>query len=593
MLLEDYALIGDTHTAALVGRNGSIDWLCVPRFDSPACFAALLGDERHGRWLIAPAGDVTASERRYRHETLVLETDFSTNDGGVRVIDCMPLRDRRPTVIRVVEGLRGSVRLRMELIIRFDYGCVVPWVRNIDGTLRAVAGPDALCLQTSVKTRGRDNTTVGEFTVHEGERVSFVLQWYRSHEPLPPQVDAARAVDETTSWWKEWSSRCTHKGPWHDLVVRSLITLKALTYGPSGGIVAAPTTSLPERIGGKRNWDYRHCWIRDATFALYALLISGYKKEAVAWRDWLLRTVAGDPAKLQIMYGVYGERRLTEQELPWLPGYEGSAPVRTGNDAWQQFQLDVFGEIMDTLHVARHVGIESTEPAWALQRHFLDYLEGEWQQPDKGIWETRGPRQHFVQSKVMAWVAVDRAVRDSERYGLPGDVERWRRLRRDIHEEVCAKGYDASRRTFVRSYGSDGVDASLLMMPMVGFLPPSDERIRGTVAAVEHDLMREGLLLRYPPGTEDGLPPGEGAFLACSFWLADTYVLLGRLDEARRLFERLTGLCNDVGLLSEEYDTEAERLIGNFPQALSHLALVNTAYNLSHQDSPAASRPRR
>ncbi len=593
MLLEDYALIGDTHTAALVGRNGSIDWLCVPRFDSPACFAALLGDERHGRWLIAPAGDVTASERRYRHETLVLETDFSTNDGGVRVIDCMPLRDRRPTVIRVVEGLRGSVRLRMELIIRFDYGCVVPCVRNIDGTLRAVAGPDALCLQTSVKTRGRDNTTVGEFTVHEGERVFFVLQWYRSHEPLPPQVDAARAVDETTSWWKEWSSRCTHKGPWHDLVVRSLITLKALTYGPSGGIVAAPTTSLPERIGGKRNWDYRHCWIRDATFALYALLISGYKKEAVAWRDWLLRTVAGDPAKLQIMYGVYGERRLTEQELPWLPGYEGSAPVRTGNDAWQQFQLDVFGEIMDTLHVARHVGVESTEPAWALQRHFLDYLEGEWQQPDKGIWETRGPRQHFVQSKVMAWVAVDRAVRDSERYGLPGDVERWRRLRRDIHEEVCAKGYDASRRTFVRSYGSDGVDASLLMMPMVGFLPPSDERIRGTVAAVEHDLMREGLLLRYPPGTEDGLPPGEGAFLACSFWLADTYVLLGRLDEARRLFERLTGLCNDVGLLSEEYDTEAERLIGNFPQALSHLALVNTAYNLSHQDSPAASRPRR
>ncbi|HJT22538.1 MAG TPA: glycoside hydrolase family 15 protein [Nitrospira sp.] len=593
MRLEDYALIGDTHTAALVAKNGSIDWLCLPRFDSPACFAALLGNERHGRWLIAPAGDIRACERRYRPETLVLETDFSTTDGTARVIDCMPLRGREPTVIRIVEGLQGSVRLRTELIIRFDYGSIVPWIRKIDGTLRAIAGPDSLCLRTPVKTRGQDQRTVGEFTVEKGERVSFVLQWHRSHEPLPPRVDADRALDGTTKWWKEWSSRCTHKSPWHDLVVRSLITLKALTYEPSGGIVAAPTTSLPERIGGKRNWDYRYCWIRDATFALYALLISGYKKEAVAWRDWLLRAVAGDPAKLQIMYGVSGERRLTEHELVWLPGYEHSTPVRSGNDAWQQFQLDVFGEIMDTLHVARHMGVESTEPAWALQQHFLDYLEGKWQQPDEGIWETRGPRQCFVQSKVMAWVAVDRAVRDSERHGLPGDHERWRRLRQDIHDEVCAKGYDASRRTFVRSYGSHCVDASLLMMPMVGFLPPSDERIRGTVAAVEHDLMHEGLLLRYPSDTEDGLPPGEGAFLACSFWLADTYVLLGRRDEAQRLFERLTALCNDVGLLSEEYDTDAKRLVGNFPQALSHLALINTAYNLSRKDSTAASRPHR
>ncbi|HEU4684910.1 MAG TPA: glycoside hydrolase family 15 protein [Nitrospira sp.] len=594
MWLEDYALIGDTHTAALVGNNGSIDWLCLPRFDSAACFASLLGGHQHGRWLIAPAAHVTGRERRYRAGTLVLETDYFTEDGAARLIDCMPIRGRLPEVIRVVEGLRGSMRMRMELIMRFDYGAVVPWVRNIEGVLHAVAGPDALCLRTPVRTEGRvdgeQRRTVAEFTVDAGERVPFVLQWHPSHDPLPPRVDADRALEATTGWWQDWSNHCTHSGPWHDVVIRSLVTLKALTYEPTGGIVAAPTTSLPERLGGRRNWDYRYCWIRDSTFALYALLTSGYKKEAVAWRDWLLRAVAGDPSKLQIMYGVSGERRLTELELSWLPGYEGSSPVRVGNAAWRQSQLDVFGELMDTLHTARRVGVETSEHAWAVQRHFLDYLEHAWDQPDEGIWETRGPKQQFVHSKVMAWVAVDRAVRDSERYGLPGDRDRWSRLRALIHAEVCAKGYDASRRTFVQSYGSRHLDSSLLLMPLVGFLPPSDERIRGTVQAIERELMQEGFLLRYSPDTPDGLPPGEGVFLACSFWLADTYVLLGEMDKARRLFERLVGLRNDVGLLSEEYEPQARRMLGNFPQALSHLSLVNTAYNLSRKEGPAAAR---
>lgn len=596
MRIEDYALIGDTYTAALVGRDGSIDWLCLPRFDSCACFASLLGDQRNGRWRLSPKGEVRQSHRRYRPGTLILETEFETDDGAVRLVDFMPPRGKHLDVVRIVEGLRGQVRMQMELVIRFDYGAVVPWVRNLDGVLSAIGGPDALYLHTPVATRGVQFTTVADFVVSAGKRVPFVLIWHPSHEPPPKPIHPERALKETEAWWLDWSSHCTYEGEWHEQVLRSLITLKALTYAPTGGIVAAPTTSLPETLGGVRNWDYRYCWLRDATFTLYSLMSAGYQQEASAWRDWLLRAVAGDPAQLQIMYGPAGERRLTETELSWLPGYEGSSPVRLGNAAVRQFQLDVYGEVMDTLHQARRVGMPTDESTWALQKHLLEFLETGWKQPDEGIWEVRGPRRHFTHSKVMAWVAVDRAVNAIERFGLPGDRDHWKRLREEIHAEVCEKGYDPNRRTFTQYYGSKELDASLLMIPLVGFLAPDDERVGGTVEAIERELCRDGFVQRYltdESGRVDGLPPGEGAFLGCSFWLADNYWLLGRHQEARRLFERLLSLCNDVGLLSEEYDPQAKRLLGNFPQALSHVSLINTARNLSTGEGPAVQRTRR
>jgi GH15 family glucan-1,4-alpha-glucosidase len=591
--LEDYALIGDTETAALVGRDGSIDWLCFPRFDSSACFAALLGDRRHGRWSIRPAGSVRSVARRYREGTLILETDFSTDTGTVRIVDCMPVRGNNPDVVRVVECLSGRVAMRMELVIRFDYGSVVPWVRRMDGHLLAVAGPEALSLATPVHTRGEDMTTVADFEVVEGERVPFVLTWYPSHDVAPAPVDAVAAVEETERWWRDWSARCTMTGPWRDVALRSLITLKALTYAPTGGIVAAPTTSLPEQLGGVRNWDYRYCWLRDATFTLYSLMLAGYREEAEAWRDWLLRAVAGSPAQMQIMYGPAGERRLNEFEVDWLPGYEGSRPVRIGNAAARQFQLDVYGEVMDSLHQARNIGIQSDPDAWSLQQALMEFLESNWRQPDEGLWEMRGPRRQFTHSKVMAWVAFDRAVGACERIGLDGPVGRWRAIRDEIHAEVCREGYDASRKTFTQSYGSPNLDASLLLVALVGFLPATDERIVGTVAAIRQELCENGLVLRYTTSaSEDGLPTGEGAFLPCSFWLADNLALAGHSRQATDMYRRLLGLANDVGLLSEEFDTRAGRLVGNFPQAFTHVALVNTAHNLTQAQGPARRRRR-
>ncbi|MGE3540756.1 MAG: glycoside hydrolase family 15 protein [Candidatus Tectimicrobiota bacterium] len=589
--LEDYALIGDCQTAALVARNGSIDWLCLPRFDSGACFAALLGTPEHGRWLLAPTAPIRTIQRRYRPGTLVLETDYETDEGAVTVIDCMPPRSREPDLVRLVVGRRGQVRLRMELVIRFDYGSIIPWVRRVEQGIQAVAGPDTLLLSTDVDLRGEHCMTVADFTVSPGQRVPFVLSWYPSQEAMPPPLDAEATIDHTEHWWQEWSDRCTYQGPWQEAVVRSLITLKALTYAPTGGIVAAPTTSLPEHLGGVRNWDYRYCWVRDATFTLYALMMGGYTDEARAWREWLLRAVAGKPSQLNIMYGLAGERRLPELELPWLPGYEGSAPVRIGNAAYQQFQLDVFGEVMDALHLARKVGLEPDENAWRLERALLDYLEGAWQKPDEGIWEVRGPRRHFTHSKVMAWVAVDRMVKAVERFGLQGPVARWHGLCAAIHAEVCQQGFDAEQNSFVQYYGGKALDASLLMIALVGFLPVRDPRVRGTVEAIERHLMTDGFVARYPTTPDvDGLPPGEGAFLACTFWLADNLELLGRHNDALQIFERLLHLRNDVGLLSEEYDSGARRLLGNFPQAFSHVALVNTACNLSRYVGPAADR---
>ncbi|MFE8604488.1 glycoside hydrolase family 15 protein [Archangium violaceum] len=592
--IEDYALIGDTHTAALVGRDGSIDWLCLPRFDSGACFSALLGEPEHGRWLLTPVGSTPPRvRRRYRPETLVLETELTTEEGVVRLVDCMPPRDRIPDVLRVVEGVKGQVHMRMELVIRFDYGSVVPWVTKQDGTLHAVAGPDALILHTPVALHGKGLTTVAEFTVSEGERIPFVLRWHPSNESPPPALEVEAAVEDTEAWWREWSSRCTYAhGPWREAVLTSLMVLKALTYAPTGGIVAAATTSLPERLGGVRNWDYRFCWLRDATFTLYALMLGGFREEAVAWRDWLLRSVAGDPAKLQIMYGVAGERRLTESPLEWLPGYEHSQPVRTGNAAVHQFQLDVFGELMDALHQARRVGIPANRRDWKLTQVLMDWLESGWKHPDEGIWEVRGPKQHFTHSKVMAWVAFERAVRAVESFKLEGPVERWRAIRDSIHAEVCERAWSSRLGAFTQAYGSATLDASLLLMPLVGFLPPGDPRMVGTVSAIERELMHGGLVRRYHTSmTGDGLPAGEGVFLACSFWLADNYVLQGRMDEARELFHRLLGLRNDVGLLSEEYDPNERRLLGNFPQAFSHVGIVNTAFNLTeHLTSPAEHR---
>jgi GH15 family glucan-1,4-alpha-glucosidase len=592
MRIEDYALIGDTQTAALVGRNGSIDWLCLPRFDSGACFAALLGTADHGHWQIGPANGALASSRRYRGDSLVLETTFTTPDGTVRLLDCMPPRERDPDLVRVVEGVTGRVPMRMELAIRFDYGRSVPWVRRLDGRVYAVAGPDAVVLDTPVATRGEDLRTVSEFEVAAGERVPFVLEWHRSHERPGPPIDAFAAVVDTGGWWEDWVGRCNYGGEWRDPVVRSLITLKALTYAPTGGIVAAATTSLPEQPGGVRNWDYRFCWLRDATFTLYALMTAGYRDEAQAWRDWLLRAVAGSPSDMQIMYGCGGERRLPELVLDWLPGYEGARPVRIGNAAVNQFQLDVFGEVMDSLHQARRVGIPPDPFSWGLQRSLMEFLESRWTEPDEGIWEVRGPRRHFTHSKVMAWVAADRAVKAVERFGLDGPVARWGRLRDEIKADVCERGWDGDRRTFTQFYGGADLDAALLMMPLVGFLPADDDRVRGTVAAVERDLCEEGLVYRYNQrdGVVDGLPPGEGAFLACTFWLADNYALAGRSEEARATFERLLALRNDVGLLAEQYDVAARRQTGNFPQAFSHVPLINTARNLALGGGPGHRR---
>jgi GH15 family glucan-1,4-alpha-glucosidase len=591
--IEDYGLIGDTYTAALVGRDGSIDWVCLPRFDSSACFAALLGDRNHGRWAISPRDPVRDTSRRYRHDTLVLETEFSTDTGTVRLIDFMTPRQQEPDLVRIVEGVRGSVAMAMELIIRFDYGRIVPWVRKLEGHLEAVAGPDALSLWTGVPTYGRDLTTRADFEVTEGQQIPFVLMWHPSHTRPPGPFDARDALADTTRWWEEWCGRSVYRGRWRDEVMRSLITLKALTYAPTGGIVAAPTTSLPECIGGVRNWDYRYCWLRDATFTLYALMTNGYTSEAESWRRWLLRTVAGDPSSLQIMYGVAGERRLPEMELPWLPGYRQSAPVRVGNAAVDQLQLDVYGEVMDALHVARRAGIQHDADSWALQKALLRFLENAWCEPDEGIWEVRGPRRNFTHSKVMAWVAFDRAVKAIERHGCSGPVERWRALRDQIHEEVCREGYDAERNTFTQYYGSRELDASALMFPLVGFLPGNDPRIVGTLAAIERELLWNGFVQRYRTRKEiDGLPSGEGIFIACTFWLADNYELQGRHAEAEDLFKRLLGIRNDLGLLAEEYDPASQQHLGNYPQAFSHVMLINTACNIARRQGPAEQRPK-
>jgi GH15 family glucan-1,4-alpha-glucosidase len=584
--IEDYALIGDEQTAALIGMDGSVDWLCLPRFDSAACFARLLGDEDNGHWRIAPKGADRCTRHAYRPDTLVLDTEWETDEGTIRVTDLMPQRHRAPDVVRIVEGLSGKVTVRSTLRLRFDYGAVVPWVRRSHGHRVAVAGPDSVWLRSEpgVRTWGEDFSTLSEFTVEAGEKVAFVLTWHPSHEPRPPLVDPYESLRTSVADWKRWAARCRYDGPYRDAVVRSLITLKALTYRPTGGIVAAATTSLPEEMGGVRNWDYRYCWLRDSTLTLGALVAAGYHKEAEAWRDWLLRAVAGDPADLQIMYGVAGERRLPEFELPHLSGFAGSAPVRIGNDAVNQLQLDVYGEVMDSLWLARRAGLSPKPHMWSLQGVLLEWLREQWQQPDEGLWEVRGGRRHFVHSKVMVWVAADRAVRTLEEYSdLSGDLAGWRELRDEVHREVCEKGYDPVRNTFTQYYGSQELDAALLLIPRFGFLPPDDPRVVGTVDAVREALGHDGFVRRYDTAADtpvDGLPGDEGTFLACSFWLVDALQMTGRRKEARVLFERLVGLANDVGLLAEEYDPVAGRQLGNFPQAFSHIGLVNTALAL-------------
>ncbi len=580
--IESYAVLGDTHSAALVDRHGSIDWLCFPRFDSPACFAAILGEPDHGRWLLGPADGRECRSRAYRDGGLILETRYEGSGGAVTVIDFMPPRGEAPDVVRIVRGESGRVAMRMELEIRFDYGSIVPWVRRApDGRITALGGPDGLCLDTPVQVRGEGMATVGEFEVAAGEEIPFVLTWFPSHLPQPDPVDAARALAETDAWWREWSGRHTYDGSWKEAVERSLTVLKGLTYHPTGGVVAAATTSLPEDLGGVRNWDYRYCWLRDATFTLDALMATGHRREAIAWRDWLLRAVAGDPSRLQIMYGAGGERRLPELELDWLPGYEGSSPVRIGNAASDQFQLDVYGEVIDSLHQARKAGIESDPNAWALELKLLEDLGDRWREPDEGIWEVRAERRHFTHSKVLAWVAFDRGVRAIERFGEKGPLDAWKGHRDAIREEVLREGWDEDRRSFVQSYGSKALDASLLILPLVGFLPATDKRIVGTVEAIERELLVDGLVRRYDPDeSDDGLPGDEGTFLMCSFWLVDCLEQMGRRDEAVALFERLLDLRNDVGLLAEQYDTKAGRLVGNFPQAFSHVSLIHSARNL-------------
>ncbi len=590
-LIEDYGLIGDCETAALVSRGGSIDWLCWPRFDSDACFAALLGTSEHGRWLIAPKGDARI-EREYRNHTLVLETHFETADGTATLIDFMPPRGDASDIVRLVRGDRGRVEFEMELILRFDYGRVAPWVTRLeDRAWRAIAGPDMVVLRTPVGLEGRDLTTRAQFAVEAGETIPFTMTYAPSHLPAPASIDPAAALQATEEFWTNWGARAASGGEWSDHVIRSLMVLKALTYAPTGGIVAAPTTSLPERLGGTRNWDYRFCWLRDATLTLLALMNAGFEQEAKAWRDWLLRAAAGSPAQLQVLYGVAGERRLTELEIDWLPGYEGACPVRIGNAAHTQLQLDVYGEVMDVLHQARRGGIVLDDADWGFQRALLDRLEQVWCEPDEGIWEVRGAPQHFTYSKVMAWVAFDRGIKTAKAFGLEGPVDRWHATQQQLHAEICERGFNRRLGSFVQAYGSDLLDASLLLLPSTGFLPPSDPRIVGTIDAIARGLVVDGLVARYDSSaTDDGLPAGEGTFLACSFWLADAYVLLGRIDEARALFERLLSLRNDVGLLAEEYDPRLRRQVGNFPQAFSHVALVNTAHNLARATKPAEQR---
>ncbi|HCC38590.1 MAG TPA: glucoamylase [Arthrobacter bacterium] len=582
--IEDYGMIGDLQTAALVGRDGSIDWACFPRFDSGACFAALLGTAEHGRWLLAPRADAWEGQRRYRPHTLVLETEWETDTGAVRVLDFMPPRGKAPDIVRIVEGLHGHVEMFSELVIRFDYGGTIPWVRRTEDGRIAVAGPDALCFRTPVEHRGENLRTLGEFTVKKGERVPFTLTWYPSNERPPRAIDAEHALNETVKFWQDWAARCVYTGKWKEDVLASLVVLKGLTYAPTGGIVAAPTTSLPEKIGGERNWDYRYCWLRDATMTLQALLAGGYTAEAAAWRDWLLRAVAGDPADLQIMYGIHGERRLPELELPWLAGYENSKPVRTGNGAAEQLQLDVWGEVLDCLALTRNSLLKHTDESWDVQVALMQHLETIWDQPDNGLWEMRGPRRHFTHSKVMAWVAADRMVKGVRDFGLTGPVERWETLRDTIHRDVMANGFDPARNTFVQSYGRPELDASLLLIPRVGFLPPDDPRVLGTIDAIQRELTEDGFVRRYRPAdSDDGLPGGEGVFLACSFWLVEALLGAGRTQESTELFERLLELRNDVGLLSEEWGVRAGRQLGNTPQAFSHFALVTSALEL-HQD---------
>ncbi|MFL5618472.1 MAG: glycoside hydrolase family 15 protein [Gemmatimonadaceae bacterium] len=590
--IEDYALIGDCETGALIGRDGSIDWLCWPRFDSGACFAALLGGPEHGRWRIAPAGEIVRTERRYRGDSLILETTFVTASGTATVIDFMPPVGPQSELVRTVVGVSGEVAMRVELILRFSYGSLVPWVTRLRGNgLRAIAGPDMVVLHDDVPLHGENLTSVADFTIRKGESKSFTLSWRPSHKPPPERVDPEAALRETEDFWRAWSSKCRYDGEFREPVLRSLLTLKALTYGPTGGIVAAPTTSLPEELGGIRNWDYRICWLRDATLTLVALMDAGYYDEARAWRDWLLRAAAGSPNQLQIMYGLGGERRLLEWEAQWLPGYESSRPVRIGNAAHRQLQIDVFGEVMDALHQARKGKMPESEDGWHLEVALVSHLESLCRRPDHGIWEVRGDPQHFTHSKVMAWVALDRAIKSAELCRLDGPIARWSALRAALHDEICSQGFDASVGSFMQAYGSHEVDASLLLMPLVGFLPPNDERVVGTVRCIEERLLVDGFVYRYDSAlTDDGLPPGEGAFLACTFWLADNYLLQGRHPEARRLFEHLLSIRNDVGLLAEEYHPILARHVGNFPQAFSHVALVSTAFNMQRSGRRAAPR---
>ncbi|MGY3616973.1 glycoside hydrolase family 15 protein [Bradyrhizobium sp. USDA 10063] len=582
--IEDYGLIGDCETAALVGRDGSIDWLCWPAFDCDACFAALLGNNRHGRWLIAPAEAITKTSRRYRDNTLILETRFETASGVVELIDFMPPRGNASDVVRLVRGVKGTVGLRMELIIRFGFGADIPWVKkSVDGSaLLAICGQDMVVLRSPVETRGQDLTTVAEFTLSEGDVVPFVMTYGPSHLPVPGPIDPAKALQDTEAFWTEWSSRCTYEGFARNLVLRSLITLKALTFAPTGGIVAAPTTSLPEKLGGQRNWDYRYCWLRDATFTLLALMNSGYTEEALAWHNWLLRAAAGAPANMQIMYGIMGQRRLLEWEARWLPGYEGAQPVRIGNAAHAQLQLDVYGELIDAFHQSRMAKLQLDDASWSLECAVLEHLAEEWDRPDNGIWERRGEAKHYVFSKVMTWVAFDRGIKSARKFGLKAPINKWRVLRETIHRDVCAKGFDRRLNAFVESYGSKLLDASVLLLPAVGFLPPTDSRIRGTLAASEQYLMRNGFVMRHDPReVSEEKQPIEGAFLACTLWLADAYVLAGEVGKAQALFDRVIAVANDLGLLAEEYDAIAGRQTGNFPQALTHIALINTAHNLS------------
>ncbi|MFF5636492.1 glycoside hydrolase family 15 protein [Streptomyces sp. NPDC012825] len=589
--IEDYALIGDMQTAALVCRDGSVDWLCLPRFDSHAIFAGLLGTEEHGFWRVAPAGPedaepAPADRRRYRGDSLILESEWDTPRGTVRVTDFMPPRDGAPQLVRIVEGVSGRVPMRSALRMRFSYGRIVPWVHKVGDRTVAVAGPDSVWLDAEAETHGEDLTTYSEFTVSPGERIALTISWQPSHKDQPALPDPEGALEATADFWRDWVDHCTYHGPYREAVVRSLITLKALTYAPTGGIVAAPTTSLPEEIGGVRNWDYRYTWLRDAAITLSSMLRTGYREEARAWRDWLLRAVAGDPENLQIMYGIAGERELGEAELDWLPGYENSGPVRVGNGAANQLQLDVYGEVTEALHLAHMTGLSRNDYASLLQLKLIDYLEKNWNQPDEGIWEVRGPRRHFVHSKVMAWVAVDRTIKLIESGDADGPLERWRELRDEIHRDVCEKGYDKERNTFTQSYGSRELDASLLLIPQMGFLPPDDKRVIGTIEAIQRELSTEdGFVLRYPTAGEeagvDGLEGDEGAFLACSFWLADDLAMIGRVDEARTLFEKLLALRNDLGLLAEEWDPRLQRQVGNFPQAFSHVPLIDTALRLT------------